>query len=355
MSKQKDYFFNVYHRNISVNEEIQKEVSPGHFYLMLESGFKQSFFGKYPKNTDSINLNLIAGESKISTEDEKVKHQKIEEYLEQNPSENILCRKTAPLNKEEYKHAFSYAVSKCEGTDREGIYIIGMADCSDFVQAVYHAAGLPLNFTILYTREELKVLDSWAATHILLKYASRDTFKFHFRSIEAPTREQLAEGLNIGVDKIEVNESLNVFMLPTFRVDTKKVLREFQERFGYELSDSEEEEVIASQILSANKVINGRVNHLLSNPEALKEHQTASLNEAFAELKLADQIIPGLSEQSLAFAAENHDLMQQFMGHPTIHTATATNFAGMNFGSNIQNNDLEEDPEFYANLGVIPD
>jgi hypothetical protein len=106
--------------------------------------------------------------------------------------------------------------------------------------------------------------------------------------------------------------------------------------------------------LGANKVIDAKVSQLLSSPAQFKEYRQASLNEAMEELKLADAIIPGLSRQSLAFAKESQEFMQQFMGYPTMSSEGFTNFAGMNFGATPQN-DFEEDPEFYANLGMTPD
>lgn len=60
MSKQTNYFLNIYHRNISVSEinqnQLQEDKSPGHFYLMLDSCGEQSFFGKSPKKSDSIKV-----------------------------------------------------------------------------------------------------------------------------------------------------------------------------------------------------------------------------------------------------------------------------------------------------------
>ena len=316
MSKHNNYFLNIFHRNISVDEDnqnhLQSNKSPGHFYLMLDSSEKQSFFGKFPKKGDWFNLNQLVGGSQINTFEQEDEHEKLSEYLKLNPSKGLLSRKIVGLKEHEYTSAFNFAVSKCEGQAKEGIYIIGFLDCTDFVQSVYHAAGLPLYFTILYTRDELQDLRSLAAKKVLLVYGSRDTFKHQFSNQEALSKEVLGEQLNISVDTITLNLILSDSSLPSFRVNTQNVLKVWQSRFGYELSDLENKEDKQFEIFGAQKTINNKVSELLSNPEKLQKYQEEQLNQAIEELKITDSFIPNFSQASINFANEHKDLFQQF-------------------------------------------
>lgn len=315
MSKHSNYFFNIFHRSISVIEkeknQMQEEWSTGHFYLMLESSEQKSFFGKYPKQSDSI-IKLAIGESEVVREGEGFRHNKLIEFAEQNQSKNVLSSKAIPLCEKEYHSALKFAISKCEGKDKEGMYIILFKDCTDFVQSVYHAAGLPLYFTILYTRDELQDLSSLAAKKVLLVYGSRDTFKHQFSNKEALSKEALGEQLNIGVDTIKLNLILSDSSLPSFRVNTKKILKDWQSRFGYELSDLEDKEDTQFEMFGAQKTINNKISELLSNPEKLKKYQEEQLNLAMEELKITDSFIPNFSQASINFANEHKDLFQQF-------------------------------------------
>lgn len=79
----------------------------------------------------------------------------------------------------------------------------------------------------------------------------------------------------------------------------------------YESSDSEGEEDLH---LGANKIINTQLTKLLSDPAYLKQYQEQSINDALKDLKLAEGIIPNITEQCLGYSNENKDFLQELMG-----------------------------------------
>ena len=100
--------------------------------------------------------------------------------------------------------------------------------------------------------------------------------------------------------------------MPSFRVNTQNVLKAWQYRFGYELSDLANKEDKQFEIFGAQKAINKEISELLSNPEKLKQYQEEQLNQAIEELKITDSFIPNFSQASINFANEHKDLFQQF-------------------------------------------
>jgi hypothetical protein len=135
----------------------------------------------------------------------------------------------------------------------------------------------------------------------------------------------------------------------------KKSARE-EDNVGLQQSDADSEGEFGGSF-AANKAINAQVNQLLSSPDQLKDYQYETLSEAMEGLKSVDNMIPGFSQQSLAFAKENQEFMQQLMGAGRLNSREQdfTDLAGITPDAIYQNRVLEEDPEFYASLGIIPD
>jgi hypothetical protein len=89
-----------------------------------------------------------------------------------------------------------------ESQFKEHEYIIGLKDCVDFVQDVYHSTGLSLYFTKAYTKAELFSLNTKVAYKVFERYGSRDSFREKFLQIESQSAEFLADNLNIDVNQI---------------------------------------------------------------------------------------------------------------------------------------------------------
>lgn len=227
MSKEKQgYYINIHHRNISVskdiNEKLQQEKSYGHFYLSLEGPNVHKYYGKYPKEGNFFN-NII-GQGLIETDEEELTHINVTKLSKNNPDKALISTKKITVSKEQFEAAHKYAYSRQTGETQEGTYIVGVADCTDFVQAVYNAAGLPLYFTSIYTSQELKELGTEAASNVLRKYASRDSFKSHFSNIEGLNKEALANKLNIDSKQVKpLKGSLELDkILPSFEITLKE-------------------------------------------------------------------------------------------------------------------------------------
>jgi hypothetical protein len=222
MKGKEEYFFNIHHRSIDVKEgitgEAEQGTSPGHLYLGLQKNSdKELLFGKYPEEG-----NLLFGKAKIETKKEERKHEKVVEYSKKMGKDYIFDKQIR-LTKGEYENAMKYATDHSQL--QNGHFVIGVSDCTDFVQSVYNAAGLPLYFTTAYSKQELVELDTWAVSKVLMKYASRDTIKEHLGNVSGFSKEQLASTLNISVDKIsqvlpDIDLSLNAYdwPLPKFKV-----------------------------------------------------------------------------------------------------------------------------------------
>ncbi len=97
----------------------------------------------------------------------------------------------------------SYQFAKASEQDNNHLYIAGGYDCADFVQSVYHAAGLSFHFTKCYTAQELQNLGTAASMKAFLKYSSRDNFVKYFRCITGMSAEEVALRLNIEEERVE--------------------------------------------------------------------------------------------------------------------------------------------------------
>ena len=227
MKSKQDYFLNIHHRNIAVQEgktgELEQIKSHGHFFISLETNnVDPSFFGRYP--VDSNGMGLLIGFGVVETNKEKEIHKGIDKKSKET-GEDYISTKKIRLTDIQYNKALEYAMSTVKDSIGKNDYIVGIADCTDFVQSVYNSAGLPLYFTSVYTKSELLDLDTLAAKSVFMKYGSKDTFKDHFSKITGISKEQLASSLNINVEKIKMHQASidlslesHVSILPTFEV-----------------------------------------------------------------------------------------------------------------------------------------
>jgi hypothetical protein len=200
------YSLYIHHRNTAVIEnvtgQLQQTKSSGHFYLNFQRNSDKTFFGKHPSKG-----NLFFGKAEIRTDAEELTHYQLNDDLPNQTGKKHVDTVQIDLTKEQYDKGLGHAkaVSELKGGE---YYVIGFADCVDFVQSVYHAAGLPFYFTQVYSRQQLKDFGTLAADKALADYGSRDTTEEHLSQVEEATREQLASKLNINVDKIIPSSSV---------------------------------------------------------------------------------------------------------------------------------------------------
>ncbi|OZG32419.1 hypothetical protein [Rickettsia endosymbiont of Culicoides newsteadi] len=195
------HFLNIHH-DISLPQgqqggEIRKGISSfiGHFYVgFLMKDKIEETFGKGPVDLASI----IIGSGQVVSEDERLALSK--EYQE-TKKEKILDTRIIPLTCAQYQDGYKFALDHAQ--DSSHLYIAGGRDCVDFVQSVYHVAGLSFHFTKCYTAQELQNLGTAASMKALLKYSSRDNFVKYFWCITGISAEEIALRLNIEEERVE--------------------------------------------------------------------------------------------------------------------------------------------------------
>ena len=68
------------------------------------------------------------------------------------------------------------------------------------------------------------------------------------------------------------------------------------------------------QMPSANKILNKKLEQLLSNPNELKKYQQESLESAIQGLKEAEKFVPGITKAATESMKEHKDFLQQLIG-----------------------------------------
>lgn len=183
------YRFNIYHRIATVDDDCTKleRSHVGHFFLSLQCANSEKYFGKY-----SIFGKCPCGPAKI----ESLLEAKIVKCLKKFEIEDELkyyAKKSFTISRDEYEKAFEYA-AKCKRQNAE-MYIACYDDCTDFVQRVYNAAGLPLYFTAAYLEHDAPF--SFAAKIVQLKYKCLDEYTTTFKEMSANSGTDLAAELNV--------------------------------------------------------------------------------------------------------------------------------------------------------------
>jgi len=215
MKKKEDYFLNIHSRNIAVKEHESGELEEaksltGHFYISLQAGEVEKPFGLYPGG------NVLISNAIVKTEEEGELHKKVVNFSGAIDMNHVYTKRIR-LTEEQYEGAVKYAES------HTGKYVIGLADCTDFVQSVYNAAGLPLYFTTAYSREELNQIGSLAANKVSTMYGNRDNISIHLSSVSGVSREKVASELNVPIEKVipippSIDLDSHPTALPKFRI-----------------------------------------------------------------------------------------------------------------------------------------
>lgn len=198
-SQESKYKLNIHYRASVLNNgytKVEKSIT-GHFFISLEKNGERKYFGKYPKGGGPIKS--FFGREKIESQKEADSVLCLQQFEIRN-NQKYLDTKTINLSDEQYNKALEYAKSKSEGKIAEKLYVAGLADCTDFVQSIYNAAGLPLYFSSVYRQKELIL--SLAGTKVLAAYGCLDKFISKFQKIYTSNKKKLAEKLNISEEQI---------------------------------------------------------------------------------------------------------------------------------------------------------
>lgn len=182
---------NIHYRNATPDDACStvKKSSSGHFFISLQLDGIATFFGKY---SDGI---FLASEMiKSQTE---AKFYACLMNLDENSDLKSLTTKSVKLTDDQYEKAMLYLKNR-----EARIYTAGIDDCVDFAQEVYNAAGLPLYFTSLYKRDELRSLEGLAVQKVRFTYGSIDAFATEFTNISAENKNALSAKLNVRVKDI---------------------------------------------------------------------------------------------------------------------------------------------------------
>ncbi|WP_375326826.1 hypothetical protein [Candidatus Tisiphia endosymbiont of Nemotelus uliginosus] len=231
MAKGQKFSLNIHHRSIRLSTDstryTDQKLLAGHFYIGLEREGKEIFFNKYPIKVGFLD-NLI--DSQIIKSELIAVYgsiQAIESYkLIQCITTNII-----PLTAAQFAKAYTYVVDQVESKIKTSY--TELSGNADYVQSVYHAAGLPLYFTTIYTKNELKDLHTHAAKYVLLRYGSRDTLEQYFHNVSAENKEELAQRLNINKEAITpllITKKSSKYCF--FSVSLKDVILPYKQQFS---------------------------------------------------------------------------------------------------------------------------
>lgn len=193
---QANYFLNIYH-DVAIDELSDIDLvinnsSPGHFYIGVVEGELVKSYGFNP----DVPWKILAANGRVRSEDDRLKRAK---KYEVEKSQNILCTKSIPLTYDQYHLAKAY-INKWEGVTQT--YTIGLHDCTDFVQEVYHETGLSLYFTKVFTKQELSDLGTEVRFKVMSRYGARDCFPEMFINMEGESIEAISRKLNIPCEQI---------------------------------------------------------------------------------------------------------------------------------------------------------
>lgn len=223
-----DYFLNIHHKSADAYSyytysdhatNFSLPASSGYFYISLQSpGNPVSYFSGYPYNPELYNSGLP--QSMIMSSEQKKAHFDLQQSSKDSGIQ-LLHTKRIGITSEQYFLAWKYAMKQTNGAFVDRVYSLKVQDWTDFVQSVYHVAGLPLFFSVVYSSSELRSLNTPAAYSVLTKYGSKDTVEEYFSNVQANTSKELTERLNVRIDQVV---QLSNGTTPYFKVSVKDLL-----------------------------------------------------------------------------------------------------------------------------------
>lgn len=176
-------------------------------------------------------------------------------------------------------------------------------------------------FTTAYSKQHLSDLDTLASSKMSMQYGSRDTIKEHLSIIEGVNRVQLAETLNISIDKIRpvspvIDLSGHAYdsLLPKFKVtlDDGDVLplAMLKEELG------KEEEIAINKMLLTNESSSQTVIDIDTLQQSLQKMLVSFIQKKVLEKqqklnKLAEAIAKSLKE----YESKVNEIAQDFVNN----------------------------------------
>jgi hypothetical protein len=322
----------IIHHDVGVvNKEGHLEIdkdSPGHVYLELKgdddsvvcgvlSGV-DSDLSDLKKAYNSYQKYIIHGQERLKL---------AREYEAEHPEDKILHSKAINIKEIQYLEAmvlldgYEQYIGKKMPSE-----IYGLLDnnCAHFVNHIYKSMGLEGDYTRSYRAYELNEINTKltnAYKAVLGFYPGDKSLTVFGSSIE-----EVAKKYNVDVSKVTKKE-------PTKGIPDMEVamMQEACDQISFEIapnlelldhsnSDYKKEKTNIQEdtkkviINNPNKVINDKLEQLLSNPDQLKQYQQQSINDAFEGLKIGEKMIPGMTEYSVKSANEHYEFLQGLVG-----------------------------------------
>jgi len=314
----------IIHHDIGLSKQNQQftkdDWNLGHVYLELkenddsvvygiESGYKDSasqYFEYRPHGKERIEL--------------------AKEYELHHPEDKILHSKAINIKEIQYLEAmvllddYEQYIGKKMPSEIYGLF---GNNCAHFVNHIYRSMGLEGDYTRNYKTTELQLVDTKLTNgyKVIGFYPGDKAFTVFGSSIE-----EVAKKYNVDIFKVRKKELTKG--IPDMEV---AMMQEACDQISFEIapnlelsdhsnSDYKKEKANIQEdtkeviINNPNKVINDKLEQLLSNPDQLKQYQQQSINDAFEGLKIGEKIIPGMTEHSVKSANEHYEFLQGLVG-----------------------------------------
>ena len=314
----------IIHHDIGLSKQNQQftkdEWNLGHVYLELkenddsvvygiESGYKDSasqYFEYRPHGKERIEL--------------------AKEYELHHPEDKILHSKAINIKEIQYLEAmvllddYEQYIGKKMPSEIYGLF---GNNCAHFVNHIYRSMGLEGDYTRNYKTTELQLVDTKLTNgyKVIGFYPGDKAFTVFGSSIE-----EVAKKYNVDVSKVTKKEptkgipDMEIAMLQeacdqiSFEIAPNLELLDHSNSDYKEKKTNIQEDTKEVIINNPNKVINDKLEQLLSNPDQLKQYQQQSINDAFEGLKIGEKMIPGMTEHSVKSANEHYEFLQGLVG-----------------------------------------
>ena len=322
----------IIHHDVGVvNKEGHLEIdkdSPGHVYLELKGDDDSVVCGVL----SGVDLDLSDLKEAYNSYQKYIIHGQerlklAREYESQHPNEKILHSKIINIKEIQYLEAmvlldeYEKYIGKKMPSE---IYSLSGNNCSHFVNHIYKSMGLEGDYTRSYRTSELNEINT------KLTNAYKAVWGFYpgdkVLTVFGSSIEEVAKKYNVDISKVRKKE-------PTKGIPDMEVamMQEACDQISFEIapnlelsdhsnSDYKKEKANIQEdtkeviINNPNKVINDKLEQLLSNPDQLKQYQQQSINDAFEGLKIGEKIIPGMTEHSVKSANEHYEFLQGLVG-----------------------------------------
>lgn len=313
----------IIHHDIGIiNKEGKLEKEPsglGHVYLELLNNDERVVCGivsGFGVSDSSYSEYIPHGEERLKI---------AKKYELQHPEEKILHSKAIKITEVQYLEGvvlldeYEQYIGKKMPSEIYGLF---GNNCAHFVNHIYRSMGLEGDYTRNYRASELESINTILTRgyKALGFYAGDKPFTVFGSSIE-----EVAKKYNIDVSKVRKKELTQG--IPDMEA---ALLQEASDLMSYEVLPNEQlldypcnsnEEQKSNlpedkgiKINNPNQEINKQLEDLLSNPTKLQQYQEQSINEALKGLKVAEQIVPNITADSVQSMNKNYKLLQDLVG-----------------------------------------